>query len=214
MLVEVNFMSKKEGKWKRESGAMEGGRVWVAFIGPEQCRDVEAERYFGRRQRQMLQCIVYDSGEELGGGETEGRAVARRGRGGCKLILVVTLHDTVALGRSDVPVAGGEVGRREVGPTWPIVTHMSGKKELPIFLSCVDGDMLSIDDTLDSALKHSSIIVICCLLMIRSWWGNMKIHCSLQLRSMRIVNWCCLLLPLWRRRTIIVGVGFFVLFEK
>jgi hypothetical protein len=45
---------------------------------------------------------------------------------------------------------------------------MSGKKELPIFLSCVDSDMLSIDDTLGSALKHSSIIVICCLLMIRS----------------------------------------------
>jgi hypothetical protein len=32
MLVEVRFLSVKEGKWKQESDAVEGGRVWVAFI--------------------------------------------------------------------------------------------------------------------------------------------------------------------------------------
>jgi hypothetical protein len=32
MLVEVRFLSVKEGKWKLESDAVEGGRVWVAFI--------------------------------------------------------------------------------------------------------------------------------------------------------------------------------------
>jgi hypothetical protein len=49
MPVEVMF-SSEEGKWKWESGTVEGGRLWVAFIGPEQCEDVEARRWFcGRR---------------------------------------------------------------------------------------------------------------------------------------------------------------------
>jgi hypothetical protein len=33
MLVEVRSQSENNGKWKRDSGAVEGGRVWVAFIG-------------------------------------------------------------------------------------------------------------------------------------------------------------------------------------
>jgi hypothetical protein len=41
MLIEVVFPSEKEGKWKCESGTVEGGWLWVAFIGPEQCRDME-----------------------------------------------------------------------------------------------------------------------------------------------------------------------------
>jgi hypothetical protein len=38
--------TEKERKWKWESGTVEGGQVWMAFIGPEQCRDVEAGRWF------------------------------------------------------------------------------------------------------------------------------------------------------------------------
>jgi hypothetical protein len=47
MLVKVRFPSEKEVKWKQESNAVEGGRVWVAFIGPEQRIDVEARKWFG-----------------------------------------------------------------------------------------------------------------------------------------------------------------------
>jgi hypothetical protein len=32
----------------------------------------------------------------------------------------------------------------------------------------------------------------------------------LQLGSMQTINWCRLLLPSWRRRTTVVGVGFFI----
>jgi hypothetical protein len=58
----------------------------VAFIGSEQRRDVEAGRWFSGRQLWALQCIGYGSGGEIGGGKTEGRAVARWGRRGGKLI--------------------------------------------------------------------------------------------------------------------------------
>jgi hypothetical protein len=44
MLVEVGFRSEKERKWKQESGTLEGGRVWVTFIGFEQRGDVEVVR--------------------------------------------------------------------------------------------------------------------------------------------------------------------------
>jgi hypothetical protein len=94
MLVEVRFPSE-EGKWQRESGVVEGGWVWVAFIGPEQHGDVEAGRWFDGRQQQTLQCIIYMSGGESGGGEIEGWVIARRGRGGGELISAVTLHSAV-----------------------------------------------------------------------------------------------------------------------
>jgi hypothetical protein len=64
MLVEVGFQSEKEQKWKRESGAVEGGRVWVAFIELGPRRDVEARRWFGTQLRWALQCIGYGSGGE------------------------------------------------------------------------------------------------------------------------------------------------------
>jgi hypothetical protein len=91
MLIEVGFMSKKEVKWKRESGSVEGSRVWVAFIGPEQREDVEAGRWFGGRRRWTLQWIGYRSGGEPGGGEIEGWAIATRGRrGGGELVSTMT----------------------------------------------------------------------------------------------------------------------------
>jgi hypothetical protein len=61
MLIEVGFSSEKEGKWQQESWAVDGGRVWVTLIGPKQCRDVEAGRWFNGRQRWVLQCIGYGS---------------------------------------------------------------------------------------------------------------------------------------------------------
>jgi hypothetical protein len=84
---------------------VEGGGVLVAFIGPEQHEDVEAGRCLGGRQWCVLQCISYGSGGELGGGETKGRDVARRGRGGGKLVSVVKLHDMVVHNR---PLPEGE----------------------------------------------------------------------------------------------------------
>jgi hypothetical protein len=72
MLVKVRFPSEKEVKWKQESNAVEGGRVWVAFIGPEQRIDVEARKWFGGQQQLVLQCISYKSGGELGGGKEWG----------------------------------------------------------------------------------------------------------------------------------------------
>jgi hypothetical protein len=67
---------------------------------------------------------------------------------------------------------------------------------------------------LDHVLNHSSIVVMYCLLMACSLRGSIKIQCLLQLGSMQTVNWCLLHLPSWRRRTSIVGIGLFVLFEK
>jgi hypothetical protein len=42
----------------------------------------------------------------------------------------------------------------------------------------------------------------------------MNVHFSLLSVSMETVNWCLLHLPLWRRRTMVVGIDFFVLFGK
>jgi hypothetical protein len=80
MLVEVGFPSEKEGKWKRESGVVEVGQVWVPFVGPEQWGDVEARRWFGSRQQWALQCTCYGTGGELGGGETEDTGCCEKGK--------------------------------------------------------------------------------------------------------------------------------------
>jgi hypothetical protein len=87
---------------------VEGGLVWVAFIGPEQRRDVEAGRWFGVDNGGcfILQCIDYDSGGEPRGGETDGRAIAKRRRGGGEIVSTVTLHDAVV----HVWPAGGDNG--------------------------------------------------------------------------------------------------------
>jgi hypothetical protein len=58
----------------------------VTFIGLEQRGNVEGGRWFDGWQWWVLQCIGYGSG-----GETEGQAIARRGRGGGKLISVVVV---------------------------------------------------------------------------------------------------------------------------
>jgi hypothetical protein len=97
MFVEAGFPSE-EGKWNWDSGTVEGGWVSVAFIGPEHRVDVEAERWFSGRQWWMLQCISYGSVAESGGGETEGRVVVRRGRGGGELVLTMMLHGVVLRG--------------------------------------------------------------------------------------------------------------------
>jgi hypothetical protein len=49
MLIEAGFLNEKEGKWKWELSVVEGSRVWVLFIGPEQRKDVEAQRRFDGR---------------------------------------------------------------------------------------------------------------------------------------------------------------------
>jgi hypothetical protein len=99
MFIEMRFLSEKLGKWKQESGAVVGVWVWVFFIGPEQRRNVEVRRWFDGWQRWTLQCISYGSGGELRGRKTEGRALARRGRGGGDLDSTVMWHDAVARGQ-------------------------------------------------------------------------------------------------------------------
>jgi hypothetical protein len=84
----------------------------VAFIGPEQ------RRHGGRevvrcQQWWVLQWIIYESGGELGGGETEGHTIAKRGRGGGELVSTVTLY--YMFGRQAVTTVGLDV---EEGRCW------------------------------------------------------------------------------------------------
>jgi hypothetical protein len=95
---------------------VEGCQVWETFIGPEQYGDVEAGRWFGSQQWWTLQCISYGSEGGLGSGETKGRAIVSRGRGGGEFISAMMLHGAVVCNRATALV----VGRREIGPTWPI----------------------------------------------------------------------------------------------
>jgi hypothetical protein len=64
-----------------------------------------------------------------GGGETEGRPVARRGRGGSKVVSAVTLHGTMACSRSQAATTGLKVGEESC---WAGLTNwlrLLGKNE-------------------------------------------------------------------------------------
>jgi hypothetical protein len=71
MLVEVRSQSENNGKWKRESGAVEGGRVWVAFIG---LSNVEMWRWRGGS--------AVDSGRHFNVSIMQWRRAGRRGNDG------------------------------------------------------------------------------------------------------------------------------------
>jgi hypothetical protein len=68
----------------------------------------------------VLQWIIYESGGELGGGETEGHTIAKRGRGGRELVSMVTLH--YAFGRQAATTVGLDVGEGK-GKCWADLSY-------------------------------------------------------------------------------------------